>query len=47
VDLTHRLRLLGVRAGSLVKHGSLAPAEAQAPAAALQAREPDPELPLF
>ncbi len=56
VDLTRRLRLLGVRAGSLVKREKLAAraataaggGAAAAPAATvLQAQEPDPELPLF
>jgi len=54
VDLTRRLRLLGVRAGSLVQREKLAArsaaqgAAASAPGATvLQAQEPDPELPLF
>jgi DNA polymerase-4 len=47
VDLTRRLRLLGVRAGSLVKSASLASRAEQPRATVLQAHEPDPELPLF
>jgi DNA polymerase-4 len=47
VDLTRRLRLLGVRAGSLARQAHAPPA-AEAPAATvLNAAEPDPELPLF
>lgn len=53
VDLQRKLRLLGVRAGSLVKQASLA-AGAASPAlvtgdsaSPVIAAEPDPELPLF
>ena len=47
VDLTRRLRLLGVRAGSLkrCKAAATPPTEVP-PAGVLKAREPDPDLPL-
>lgn len=50
VDLTRRLRLLGVRAGTLTRHAMAQQREEEkeaAPATVLRAAEPDPELPLF
>lgn len=51
VDLSRRLRLLGVRAGSLSRprgpDDAVPPATACASATVIVAREPDPELPLF
>jgi DNA polymerase-4 len=48
VDLSRRLRLLGVRAGSLARRTRTLEAYPGEPAAAVAvAREPDPELPLF
>lgn len=49
VDLSRRLRLLGVRAGTLSRPSAEALAAPSPPPAVtvLQAREPDPELPFF